>query len=68
MYAPLTRSDYYETSATTRRHQHTTHLPTAETAQGGNGSLPTFTTAQSTGEAASSIPAASPRVRRRLSS
>jgi hypothetical protein len=59
MYVPFARSDYYGTSATTRRHRRTTHLPT--TAEGGSdGSLPTFITVRSTGEAASSTPAASP--------
>src|SRR6266540_6645309 len=66
VYVPLTRSDYYGTSATTRRHRRTTHLPTA-TAGGSVGSLPTFITVRSTGEAASSTPAASPRLRRRPS-
>lgn len=63
MYVPLARSDYYGTSATTRRHRRTTHLPTTA-AGGSDGSLPTFITVRSTGEAASSTPAASPRLRR----
>src|SRR5215207_6492922 len=58
-------SDYYGSSAPSRRHQPTTSLPTAAPKgdrQGGSGTVPTFTTLRSTGSAPSSSPAASPRV------
>jgi len=73
-FAPRTAfppSDYYEASAPPERHQPTTSLPAAALAgqRGGRPRVvPTFTTNRSTREMPSYIPAASPRVRRSLSS
>jgi hypothetical protein len=47
MYAPLARSDYYETSAPPDDHQPATDLPAAELAarrEGRPQAVPTFTT------------------------
>jgi hypothetical protein len=47
MYAPLARSDYYETSAPLDGHQSATDLPAAEPAvrrEGRPQAVPTFTT------------------------
>jgi hypothetical protein len=64
MCTPLACSDSYGHSATTRHQQPTTCLPTTRRREGGDGSLPTFTTTRSTRSVSSYTPAASPGVRR----
>jgi hypothetical protein len=71
MYAPFARSDYYRASAPRCGQQPTTGLPVDVLAGASGGQpqvVPAFTTDRSTREVPSYAPAASPRVRRRLSS
>jgi len=71
MWTAFPSSDYYEDSAPAQGYRLTTSLPAPGPAgrkEGVLGTVPTFTADRSTDEAPSYSPAASPRVRRRLSS
>src|SRR5262249_8591976 len=70
MYAPLARSDYYETSAPSHGPQPATSLPTARPdawQPGDRGWFPRSPHHRSTRSALSYTPTASPRLRRRPS-